>query len=70
MDEKSEEKIGPEKKQRRVYTVAAVGVLTGFIISLLWADHKAHIMEYLPYLIILLCPILHLFSHNRHGKGH
>jgi len=70
MDEKNEEIVRSGQKHRRVYTVAAVGALTGFIMSLLWADHKAHILGYLPFLIVLLCPILHFFGHGRHGKGH
>ncbi len=72
MDEKNEENVRSALKQRRIYMVAVVGALTGFIISILWADHKAHILGYLPYLIFLLCPIIHLFGHgkSKHGKRH
>ena len=35
----------------------------------LWAEHKAHIMGALPYLILLLCPLMHFFMHRGHG-GH
>ncbi|MCB2181286.1 MAG: DUF2933 domain-containing protein [Desulfobulbaceae bacterium] len=35
----------------------------------LWAEHRAHIMGALPYLIFLLCPIMHIFMHKGHG-GH
>ena len=36
---------------------------------LLWTEHKAHIIEFLPWLILLLCPLMHLFMHRHHG-GH
>lgn len=35
----------------------------------LWTEHRAHIMGALPYLIFLLCPIMHIFMHKGHG-GH
>ncbi len=35
----------------------------------LWEGHKSHILGVAPYLIFLLCPLLHLFMHRRHG-GH
>ncbi len=31
-------------------------------------EHMAHVIEYLPYLIILACPLMHIFMH--HGHGH
>lgn len=35
----------------------------------LWTEHRAHIMGALPYLILLLCPLMHFFMHKGHG-GH
>lgn len=32
----------------------------------LWAEHRAHLLGALPYLIFLLCPLLHFF-HGGHG---
>lgn len=32
-------------------------------------EHRAHLLGWLPFLIILLCPLLHLFMHGKHG-GH
>lgn len=31
--------------------------------------HSAHLFEILPFLIILACPLMHLFGHGGHG-GH
>lgn len=36
----------------------------------LWEEHKAHILGYLPYFLLLLCPLLHLFLHGGRGGGH
>lgn len=41
----------------------------GIGVFLLWEDHQAHILGALPYLLVLACPIIHLFMHRRHGHG-
>jgi hypothetical protein len=46
-------------------------VLLGFLIVagfFLLTEHTAHVFGVLPYLLVLACPLLHLF-HGRHG-GH
>ena len=38
----------------------------------LWTEHRAHLalaIPYLPYLLLLACPLLHVFMHGGHG-GH
>ena len=42
---------------------AAIAVL------FLWQEHQAHLLGALPYALLLLCPVLHLFMHHGHG-GH
>jgi hypothetical protein len=32
-------------------------------------EHTAHLWGYLPYALLLLCPLLHLVMHGGHG-GH
>lgn len=35
------------------------------------AEHKAHLsgyLYYLPYLLLLACPLLHMFMHGGHGR--
>jgi hypothetical protein len=50
-------------------------VLCGFLAIaafLLIAEHRAHIalaVPYLPYLLVLACPLMHVFMHGGHG-GH
>ncbi|MGX5913763.1 DUF2933 domain-containing protein [Aliidiomarina sp. Khilg15.8] len=35
----------------------------------LFVEHGSHVRPYLPYLILLLCPLMHIFMHKSHG-GH
>lgn len=31
--------------------------------------HAEHALGYLPYAILLLCPLMHIFMHGGHGHG-
>lgn len=33
------------------------------------AEHRAHVAGALPFLVVLACPLLHMFMHGGHG-GH
>ena len=35
----------------------------------LLSEHRAHFLGALPYLLLLACPLMHLFMHQGHG-GH
>lgn len=42
----------------------------GIAVFLLWGEHQTHIIGFLPWVLILvLCPLMHLFMHGGHG-GH
>lgn len=49
-------------------------VLPGFLaiaLFFLWTEHRAHLLGVLPYLLVLACPLMHLFHHghgHRHGR--
>jgi hypothetical protein len=37
---------------------------------LLFSEHRAHAMAWLPFALLLVCPLLHLFhGHGGHGGG-
>ena len=38
----------------------------------LLTEHTAHVFGVLPYALLLLCPLMHLFMHGGHGQhaGH
>ncbi len=33
-------------------------------------EHWGHVAGWWPYLLLLACPLLHLFMHGGHGQGH
>ena len=33
-------------------------------------EHFSHVYPYLPYLILLICPLMHFFGHGHGGHGH
>ncbi|WP_020164516.1 DUF2933 domain-containing protein [Methyloversatilis discipulorum] len=36
----------------------------------LLTEHLAHVLGALPYLLLLVCPVMHIFMHRGHGHGH
>lgn len=48
-----------------IATIVALSVL-GFLV---YTGHSAHLLGLLPYLLILACPLMHIFMHGGHG-GH
>lgn len=42
--------------------VAAAGIY-------LLATHTGHVLGALPYLLLMACPLMHLFGHGGHGHG-
>lgn len=45
----------------------AIGVLIAGAALYLLAGHEAHALVVLPYLLLLACPLMHLFMHRGHG---
>lgn len=34
-------------------------------------EHRAHLLGWWPYLLLLACPLMHMFMHGGHGEhGH
>jgi hypothetical protein len=38
-------------------------------VVLLWQEHRIHLLGAIPYLILLACPLMHLFMHRGHRHG-
>ena len=48
--------------------LAAWGLI-GAVSYFLLMEHREHLFQFLPFLILLLCPLMHVFMHGGHG-GH
>ncbi|WP_095052093.1 DUF2933 domain-containing protein [Pseudomonas sp. Irchel s3b2] len=46
----------------------ALGMLLVIGLFYLAREHYGHISPILPYLILLLCPLMHLFGHHHGGR--
>ena len=46
--------------------MVAAGVIGAYY---LMTEHLTHVTQAVPYLILLACPLMHLF-HGGHGHGH
>lgn len=62
----------PESRRPRWYEsrlnwvmLAFLGIIGFFLV----AEHKAHLLGALPFLLLLACPLLHVFMHRGHGHG-
>lgn len=52
----------------------ALGMLLVIALFYLAREHYGHMLGALPYIILLLCPLMHIFGHrhghhNHHGDG-
>jgi hypothetical protein len=47
----------------RVLIGAAVLIIGFYLLT----EHRAHLFGALPYLLILACPLMHIFMHRSHG---
>jgi hypothetical protein len=50
----------------RGLTIAAFGAALAY---LFFGEHRVHLLGYLPFLLLLACPLLHMTMHGGHG-GH
>jgi hypothetical protein len=60
---------GKETISRAKWVFIGFAVIAAYFLI---AEHKAHLSEYLKYwplLLVLACPLMHLFMHGGHG-GH
>jgi hypothetical protein len=52
-------------RSRNGLTLMAFLAIVGFYLV---TEHTAHLYSVLPYLLFLLCPVMHLFMHGGHGN--
>lgn len=44
-------------------------LLIGGALYFIFVEHGEHALPYLPFMIILLCPLMHIFMHRGHDHG-
>lgn len=52
---------------RSKWVFAAFAAIAAFF---LFTEHRAHFFGILPYLLLLACPLMHLFHHHGGHEGH
>lgn len=68
----TQDKSGPEVEAKgfwRTRYCLGMFVMGAIAAYLLVSEHRAHFIGALPLLLLLACPLMHIFIHNGHG-GH
>ena len=53
------------RKISRYVFFGFVAVAAYFLIT----EHRAHVIPFLPFLLLAACPLMHIFMHRGHGHG-
>jgi len=59
--------VGSWLKSRTAWVLLGFLAIMGFFLI---TEHGAHLFGVLPFLLLLLCPLLHFFLHRGHGENH
>lgn len=54
-------------RSRHAAGLVVIGAVAAYF---LLTEHLAHVLGILPYLLLLACPLMHLFMHGGHGHHH
>ena len=62
----------PEGRDHRAAPTGYVKVVlfTPVVAGIAWllTRHAGHMLQMLPYLLLLACPLMHFLHHGRHGR--
>ena len=53
------------KSRTGVVLLTFLAIAAFFLIT----EHTAHVLGVLPFALVLLCPLMHLFMHHGHSSG-
>lgn len=63
----------PSHEQPTPFWRSKLGIVVGMLLVIVLfyfaREHYTHIPQLLPYAILLLCPLMHLFGHHHGGHG-
>jgi cell division protein FtsW (lipid II flippase) len=54
----------PFWRSRSTWAFLGFFAIAGFF---LFTEHRAHVFVALPFILLALCPLLHIFGHSGHG---
>ena len=57
------------EKHPDLYQIGKWGAIA-IIVFYLLTEHRQHVLQFLPYLFLLACPLMHFFMHGSHGSHH
>lgn len=69
MDDAQKSPQDHQSSRKGAWIFAGFVLVAGYFLAM---EHKAHldgVLKYLPFLLLLACPLMHLFLHHGHG-GH
>ena len=69
MDERHRDVGPPQEGRDRLGFRGCVTLAVFFLAAgyFLWTEHRAHVVQVLPWMILALCPLMHVFMHRGHG---
>ncbi len=54
----------------RVLRLLALAAFAAGLAYLLIGEHRVHLLGWVPFLLLLLCPLLHMSMHGGHSAAH
>ena len=64
----------PHESGLKDWLYSRTGIATCVVLSvlafLIATGHSAHLLGAAPYLLLLACPLMHVFMHGGHGHHH
>ncbi len=58
-----------QSKQNNIWKNPLVWICLAAVGYWVYTYHLEHALGFLPYFILLLCPLMHIFMHGNHGHG-
>lgn len=57
---------GNGRESRINWVFVGIVLIAGFFLLM---EHRAHVLGLLPFVLVALCPLMHLFGHGGHSHG-
>ena len=58
-----------QRETMRIPAWLGVSLFLAITAFFLFEEHRPHVLGAVPYVLLLLCPIIHLFMHRGHHDG-